>query len=405
MVWAAPLASSAQATNTDLAAPAKGAAPIRIGVNCPFSGGSSDMGESMRSAMRVIVRELNGVGGIFGQPVELVERDDQASPDIGKKVAEDLVSNGVLMTIGYCNSGVAAASIDVYQNAKVPLIIPVATGTQLTLKFQNVEGTPNYIFRTAVPDVQQVDFMVGQILKRGLDKIAILADNSGYGTGGLKDLQAELAKRNLKPVAVERFDVGVKDLKTELQRARAAGANVIFAYTLGPENAVISKSRAELKWNVPHVGPWTVGFGNHLAAAGAAAEGSLMAQTFIETASHTSDRESFVRNLHKEMGTDRIPCAMCAAQAYDAMQVALRVIAQARARSGSITHESVRRELEMLDRPVHGVVTVYEQPFTPKDHDAVSGNMLVLGEVRGGAVRFANREDELRAMIPQRKAQ
>ena len=40
----------------------------------------------------------------------------------------------------------------------------------------------------------------------------------------------------------------------------------------------------------------------------------------------------------------------------------------------------------------------------PKDHDAVSGNMLVLGEVRGGVVRFANHDDEMKAMIPQRKA-
>jgi branched-chain amino acid transport system substrate-binding protein len=404
------LASMGQAYAADAAAPATvlvapSADPtqrIRIGVNCPFTGGSADMGVSMRAALRLITREINGVGGILGRPIELVEMDDQANPEVGKKVAEELVRSNVLLTIGYCNSGVAAASIDVYQNAKVPLIIPVATGTMLTKKFAAGPG-PNYIFRTAVPDVQQVGFMVDEILKRGLNKVAILADNSGYGEGGRKDVEAELARRDLKPVAVERFDVGVKDLKEALQRARAAGANVIFAYTVGPENAVISKSRAELKWNVPHVGPWTVGFGNHLAAAGPAAEGAMMAETFIQEAPHNADRKTFIRNVSKEIGKPLIPCAMCAAQAYDAMQIAMRVIAQARAHSRAVTPESIRNELEALERNITGVVTSYEQPFSSKDHDAISRNMLVLGVVRNGIVQYASTEDEQRAMILRRK--
>ena len=105
------------------------------------------------------------------------------------------------------------------------MIIPVATATALTKKFAT-PGSRNYIFRTAVPDVQQVGFMVDEILKRGLNKVAILADNSGYGEGGRKDVEAELARRNLKPVIVERFDVGVKDLKESLSRARTAGATI-----------------------------------------------------------------------------------------------------------------------------------------------------------------------------------
>jgi branched-chain amino acid transport system substrate-binding protein len=385
-----------------LAAASADAQHIRIGVNCPFTGGSADMGVSMRAALRLITREINSVGGILGRPIELVEMDDQANPEVGKKVAEELIASKVLLTIGYCNSGVAAASIDVYQNAKVPLIIPVATATSLTKKFAT-PGTRSYIFRTAVPDVQQVGFMVDEILKRGLNKVAILADNSGYGEGGRKDVEAELARRNLKPVIVERFDVGVKDLKEALSRARTAGANVIFAYTVGPENAVISKSRAELKWAVPHVGPWTVGFGNHLSAAGPAAEGALMAQTFIQEAAHNGDRRTFIRNVSKEIGKPLIPCAMCAAQAYDAMQVAMRVIAQARAHSRAVTSESIRNELEALERPITGVVTQYEQPFSAQDHDAISRNMLVLGVVRNGIVQYADREDEQRSMITRRK--
>jgi len=35
-------------------------------------------------------------------------------------------------------------------------------------------------------------------------------------------------------VYVGRFDTGVKDLQAELKAAQAAGANVVFSYTVGP---------------------------------------------------------------------------------------------------------------------------------------------------------------------------
>jgi branched-chain amino acid transport system substrate-binding protein len=129
----------------------------------------------------------------------------------------------------------------------------------------------------------------------------------------------------------------------------------------------------------------------------------MMAETFIQEAPHNADRKTFIRNVSKEIGKPLIPCAMCAAQAYDAMQIAMRVIAQARAHSRAVTPESIRNELEALERNITGVVTSYEQPFSSKDHDAISRNMLVLGVVRNGIVQYANTEDEQRAMILRRK--
>ncbi len=383
---------------------ASAVAPIRIGTNCPLTTGSSDMGISVSAALRMIAKELNGAGGILGTPLELVERDDQASPAEGKRIAEQMVKANVLLTIGYCNTGVAAASIETYQKAQVPLIIPVATGSVLTRTFAPPASQKNYIFRTAVPDAQQVEFMVDAILKRGWDKIALFADNTGYGEMGRKDLESALAKRNLSLVHTERFDIGVKDLKGALERARAVGANALFVYTTGPENAVISIGRRELKWKVPHVGPWTVGFGNHLSAAGGAAEGALTVQTFIQDGRHSYDRQAFIRNIARELQDKRIPCAMCAAQAYDAMQLAVRAIGQLKHRGVPLTPQAVRDQLEALDRPIKGVVTTHENPYNADDHEAVSRNMLVLGVVRNGAIAYADPADELRFMIPHRKA-
>ena len=165
-------------------------APIKIGTNCTFDGQSAEMGVSMRSALRIAVNEINAVGGVGGRKIQLVERDDKASPDVGKAIAEELVNQEkVVATIGYCNSGVAMKAIDVYQKAKVPLIIPVATGTAITKKFAPPGAAENYIFRVAMPDQAQVAFVLKELIdKRGLSKIAVFADNTGYGEGGLKDV-------------------------------------------------------------------------------------------------------------------------------------------------------------------------------------------------------------------------
>jgi TatD DNase family protein len=42
--------------------------------------------------------------------------------------------------------------------------------------------------------------------------------------------------------------------------AQAAGANVIFSYTVGPENAVIALGRQAMGWKVTQVGAWTLSF-------------------------------------------------------------------------------------------------------------------------------------------------
>ena len=71
-------------------------APIRIGVVGPFSGKSStDMGESIRGGARVFADEVNRLGGLLGRRIELVERDDQALPDVGVKVVRELLELAV----------------------------------------------------------------------------------------------------------------------------------------------------------------------------------------------------------------------------------------------------------------------------------------------------------------------
>ncbi len=387
--------------SASLAAPAFAqiTAPIKIGMNCTYEGGSSEMGVSVRAALRIAVKEINEVGGVGGRMLELVERDDKAKNDVGVAVAKDLIEKEkVVATIGYCNSGAANAAIETYQKARVPLIIPVATGTTITKKYAG--ESENYIFRVAMPDEKQVEFILRDLIeKRGLDRIAVFADDTGYGQGGLKDIERLLqANHKTKPAFVATFKQGTADLSEQLKAARAAGANALYVYALGPDMATVSKGRAAIGWNVQQTGPWTVAFRNHIDIAGAAADGAIMPQTFIQDGVMNERATSLVLQYVKQNNVKNIPCVMCAAQAYDSMFILLNAMFQAK----EITGPEIQKALVNLEHRVTGVVGIYNKPFTKDDHEALDGSILVMGQVKGGLVQYAYPGDAKRSILASR---
>jgi branched-chain amino acid transport system substrate-binding protein len=370
---------------------------IKIGVIGPFSGASADFGVPMLNGIQMAVDEINAVGGYSGRKLEIVRKDDEAQPDVGLKLSNELVAEKVVAAIGFCNTGVAAKALDVFQNNKLPLIIPCATGTPLTAKFPASES---YIFRTSAKDGIQAPFVVEDIVKRGWNRVAIFADTSGYGEAGFQDVEKALAAKNLKSVYVARFALGVKDLNEELKAAKAAGANVVFSYTVGAENAVIAKGRQTLGWKVPQVGAWPLSFPFFIEGAKDAAEGALMAQTFIAEPSN-SYRAAFLTGYARKFKVNKIPVPMAAAQGYDAVYILLYSLFNVS--GGNFTGPAIKAALENKIRTYYGVVATYDQPFSVKDKDATTQNMLVMGMVKNGAVTFAYPQDAKNNLFVQRK--
>lgn len=375
-----------------------GPGPIRIGLTCPLTGGSSPMGESLLNAVKLAVEEINWKGGVLGRQIELVVRDDEANPDKGRAIAEELIGKvKVAATIGSCNTGVVLKSMELYQKAKIPLLVPVATGAAITATFAS--QPEHYIFRTAANDEIQARLVAREAVeRRGYRKVAVFHDTTAYGQQGRDFLVAELIKVGVKPVHVEGFPLGVKDLGAALGKAKAAGAQAILSYTVGPELAVIANGRARLNWNVPMIGSWPLSWTNFLQPAGAHAEGARMPQTFIE-APINSRRTEFILAYIGRSKVSRMSSAISAAQGYDSILILAAALRQA----GSTDGAKLRAALENLEERIPGVVTTYEQPFTAQDHEAITDNMVVMGEVRKGAIVFAHKEDEKAAIVGRKR--
>jgi branched-chain amino acid transport system substrate-binding protein len=364
---------------------AMAAEPIKIGVSGPFTGGSAPMGVSMRDGVRMAAAEINAKGGVLGRQIQLVERDDEAKNERGVQVTQELINKEhVVATVGYINTGVALASQRFYQQAKIPVMNNVATGSIVTKQFAN--QPENYIFRNSANDTIQSAMIGEEVTRRGFKKPAILADSTNYGQLGREDLEKVLDKKSLKPVAVEKYNIGDVDMTAQLLRAKQAGADVVLTYGIGPELAQIANGMQKLGWKVPIIGSWTLAMANFVDNAGANGNGARMPQTFIQNPD-TPKRKAFIDAYVKAYNPPggRMPSAVSAAQGYDSVYLLAAAIQQA----GSTEGPKIAAALEDLKTPVEGVVATYNKPYSKTDHEAINFENTKFGEVQNGRVVLA----------------
>lgn len=359
--------------------------PIKIGVSGPYTGGSSPMGISMRDGVRLAASEINAKGGVLGRQIALIERDDQADNPRGIQVTQELINKeGVVAAVGFINTGVSLAAQRFYQEAKIPVINNVATGSIVTKQFLPPQFADNYVFRTSANDTIQSAMIVKEAIdNRKFTKVAILADSTNYGQLGREDLEKALAAKNIKPVAVEKFNIKDVDMTAQLLKAKEAGAQAILTYAIGPELAQIANGMEKLGWKVPMMGSWTLSMGNFIDNAGKNGEGARMPQTFIQEPS-TPKRKAFIEAYLKAYNppNGRIPSPVSAAQGYDSMYLLAAAIKQA----GNTDGVKIREALENLNEKIDGVVTTYNHPYTHDNHEAITMDMVVMGEVKDGHV-------------------
>ena len=368
---------------------AQAADPIKIGLSGPFTGGSASMGVSMRDGVKLAAAEINKAGGVLGRPLLLIERDEEAKNEVGVQVAQELINKEkVVATLGFINTGVALASQRFYQEAEIPVINNVATGTAITGQFKAPEFKANYVFRTSANDLIQSGMIAAEAIAQGFKKPAILADSTNYGQLGRDDLERALKAKNVTPVASEKFNIGDTDMTAQLLRAKQAGADVILTYAIGPELAQIANGMAKLGWKLPLIGSWTLSMATFVDNAGANGDGAMMPQTFIQTPS-TPKRRDFIAAYQAAYKVDRIPVPVSAAQGYDSVYLLAAAITQAKSTDGP----KIRAALENLDTKVEGVVTTYDHPFSPTDHEAISANIPVFGIVKAGRILPVHPED------------
>jgi branched-chain amino acid transport system substrate-binding protein len=105
--------------------------PLKIGVINSYSGFLAQAGDEMGKGIDLYAK-IHQQDLPSGVTVELIRRDDAAAPEIGKRVAQELITRDhVQLLVGVVSSPVAAAIAPLTAEAKVPFIITNAAGVAI----------------------------------------------------------------------------------------------------------------------------------------------------------------------------------------------------------------------------------------------------------------------------------
>lgn len=349
--------------------------PIKIGLVTALSGQSALAGEAITRGLSVAIDEINAKGGLLGgRKLELVRRDDEANPAKGVVAARELIfKEKVAVLFGGLDTPVSMAIVPVANQEKVPFVGPWAAGTAITRNGAN----PNYAFRVSavdeIVDIGMVDY-AQKTFKTS--KFGMILVNNAWGESNEKGLNAALAAKGMKAVAIEKFEGNDVDVVPQLTRLKAAGADTLFMVgNVGPSAQVV-KSLDRMGWQVPIVSHWGPAGGRFTELAGPNGKNVHFVQTYSFFGKQSPVGEKVIAALKAKYpsikGPDDITPAVGVANAYDGMMLAAQAIAAA----GSTEGDAVRQGFYKIGS-YQGLIKTYNKPFTPEVHDAVASTDYV----------------------------
>jgi branched-chain amino acid transport system substrate-binding protein len=226
-------------------------ADIKIGWLSSLTGALSSAAIAENQGVQFAVDEINKAGGINGRKIELVTRDTAGDPTKAVNFAQQLLfSDKVNFIIGPVNSGESLATVPIVAKAGIPNIV-IGTVDELV----DPKKYPR-AFRAINTNKQWIVAANGyalDVLHR--KKVAVIGDTSGYGTSSAKTAGELLKRAGIEPVYTVLVDPNKADLTDEINKARAAGADVVMPWSAATGLlGRLLNTRGDLQWDVPVVG-------------------------------------------------------------------------------------------------------------------------------------------------------
>lgn len=235
MIQRRPLLLAATAAAAALAfsnVHAQGGATIKIGEVNSYKAQPAFL-EPYKKGMELAVEEINAAGGVNGKKLELITRDDNASPGDAVRAAEELVSRekiDVLAGAFLSNTGLALTDF-----AKQKKFFYLA-GEPLTDKI--IWGSGNkYTFRLRPGTYMQAAMLVPEAVKLKKKRWAIVYPNYEYGQSAVAAFKELLkaAQPDVEFVVEQAPPLGKLDAGSVAQAIADAKPDAIFNVLFGAD--------------------------------------------------------------------------------------------------------------------------------------------------------------------------
>lgn len=352
------------------------AEPIKVGSVLSVTGPAAFLGDPELKTLQLYVERINKEGGVLGRPLQLVHYDDGSDANKANSFAKRLIDDDkVDLIVGGTTTGSTMSMAPIVEKASTPFV-------SLAGAVVIVEPLKKWVFKTPHTDRMAAEKVFEDMKKRGLSKIALLSETSGFGASGKKETEGMAAKMGITLVANETYGPKDTDMSPQLTKIKnTEGVQAIFVFGLGQGPAIVNKNTKQLGITLPTYHAHGVASEEFIKLSGAAAEGIRLPASALLVAGKlaANDPQKAVVTSYSKAYSERYKEDVSAfgGHAYDGLMLAVEAIK----RAGSTDKSKVRDALEATKGYIGtgGKVTM-----SPTDHMGLDLSAFRMLEVRNG---------------------
>jgi len=327
------------------------------------------------------IEDINKKGGVLGRELQLVYYDDGSDAakanSFGKRLIED---DKVDVLIGGTTTGATMSMIPLIEKAGIPFV-------SLAGAVVVIEPVKKFTFKTAHTDRMAAEKVFEDMKKRGISKVALLSETSGFGQSGKKESEAVAANYGISFVANETYGPKDTDVSPQLTKIKnTAGVQAVFVFGLGQGPAIVTKNYRQLDIKFPLYHAHGVASEDFIKLAGPAAEGVRLPAAAILVPNKLANNDpqkavvlAYTKAFSERWKTD---VSTFGGHAYDALMISVQAIN----RAGSTDKAKVRDAIEATKGYVGtgGVVNM-----SATDHMGLDLSAFKMLEIKNGTWSLA----------------
>ena len=359
------------------AAGASATEPIKIGSVLSVSGPAAFLGDPELKTLQLYVEKINAAGGVLGRKIELVHYDDGSDAAKANSFTKRLIeSDKVDVLIGGTTTGATMAMAPLVEKASLPFI-------SLAGAVVVIDPVKKWVFKTPHTDRMAAEKVFEDMKKRGISKVGLLSETSGFGASGRKETQIVAGKYGITLVADETYGPKDTDITAQLTRIKSVpGVQAVFVFGLGQGPAVVTKNYGQLGMTaIPMYQSHGVASDEYLKLSGKAAEGVRLPTPalLIANALPAGDVQKAVVTGYDKTYKERYKMdpSTFGGYALDALNLSVDAIK----RAGGTDREKVRAALETTKGFV-GTTGIFN--MSPANHMGLDLSAFRMVEVKNG---------------------
>ncbi len=350
--------------------------PIKVGSVLSVTGPAAFLGDPELKTLQMYVDDINKQGGVLGRPLQLVHYDDGSDANKANSFAKRLIDDDkVDVIVGGTTTGATMSMAPLVERAGVPFI-------SLAGAVVIVEPVKKWVFKTPHTDRMAAEKVFEDMKKRGLTKVALLAETSGFGQSGKKETEAVAGKYGITLVANETYGPKDTDVSPQLTKIKnAPGVQAVFVFGLGQGPAIVTKNYKQLGITLPLYQSHGVASEEFIKLAGPAAEGVRLPAAALLVADKLPANDpqkpvvvAYTKAFNEKWKTD---VSTFGGHAYDGLMLAVDAIK----RAGSTDKTKVRDAIEATKGYIG---TGGKVNMSPTDHMGLDLSAFRLLEIKNG---------------------